>query len=370
MNASTWKLRPRGIATVCALELRQRVRSIKWYVALGIWFLFHAGIALLAFGGVAFLAGSLDGEVVYRTAAVVFTISTILTVFALVMVLPAVSAGSINGDRNAGTLATLQASLLSPFEIAVGKVLAGWVLGLAFIALAVPVFGLTGLLSGASVFYLARLIIAMAVVALFVVLLGMGFSAVTKRQLGSVVLTYIVVLGVTVIAPVVYLMTLPLVSFESRVTVYEQSTYPDTSDDSTSAYVFECEERVETRVVPRTDLALPLLLVNPVVMVADQSPPLEDVFIGGTDGQRIDGLQLIRTGIRHLAQPMHPSHFNSCGAYGTDGGPPRDFGQPTGIPVWPLGFAAWGAVAAGALVLTTLRLRAPMRTLLPGQRIA
>ena len=34
--------------------------------------------------------------------------------------MPALSAGSINGDRTAGTLATLQASLLSPLEIVLG----------------------------------------------------------------------------------------------------------------------------------------------------------------------------------------------------------------------------------------------------------
>ena len=43
------------------------------------------------------------------------------------LVTPTLTSTAINGDRNAGTLATLQVTLLSPAEIALGKLLAAWV---------------------------------------------------------------------------------------------------------------------------------------------------------------------------------------------------------------------------------------------------
>ena len=42
----------------------------------------------------------------------------------------------------------------------------------------------------------------------------------------------------------------------------------------------------------------------------------------------------------------------------------------TGGPVWPLGLGIDLALAAGALWLTTVRLRTPTRRLAAGQRVA
>ena len=43
----TLSLRPRGLWLVTSLELRQRIRSARWYVALGIWTLLLFGIGVL-----------------------------------------------------------------------------------------------------------------------------------------------------------------------------------------------------------------------------------------------------------------------------------------------------------------------------------
>ena len=47
--------------------------------------------------------------------------------------MPALTATSVNGDRDAGVLATLQTTLLSAADIIVGKLLASLVMALTFV---------------------------------------------------------------------------------------------------------------------------------------------------------------------------------------------------------------------------------------------
>src|SRR5260221_11395486 len=54
---------------------------------------------------------------------------------------PALTSQSVNGDRERGTLATLQVTLLSAPEIALGKLLAGWSVGLVGLGLSGPFAG-------------------------------------------------------------------------------------------------------------------------------------------------------------------------------------------------------------------------------------
>lgn len=367
----TWTARPRAIALVTGLELRQRVRSTRWYIALGVWFVVLMGLAaLVALSTVGFGGFSSPGS--FRIpAAIVFSSSTLLLVFAMLLVIPALASGSINGDRTAGTLATLQATLLSPLEIVLGKVLAGWITGLAFLVLALPTVIPAGLLEGASPFYLLRVIAAIAVLTLCITAVGVGLSSLTARQLGSVVLSYLVVLGTTAILPVVYLTSLPMLSSTREVTVYEEDWTAPASDVGTSTSV--CTPTTQVRDVVRTDLTLPLLWVNPFVIVADTAPELDPGALEAEDPDdadaTIDALVLISTGVRYLAHPLHPSHFVECYDR-TAEGYPTDLGSPTSLPVWPLGMGAYLLAAGGAIVIATLRLRTPMRRIGAGTRIA
>ncbi|WP_341856699.1 hypothetical protein [Brachybacterium sp. GPGPB12] len=104
-------------------------------MALAVWTLVMMGIGALGLGPTLYSA---QWEDVGPIAAMVFSLQMILVLFAISLVVPALSAGSINGDRTAGTLATPQASLLSPTEIVLGKPLAGFLTGLAFLVLALP----------------------------------------------------------------------------------------------------------------------------------------------------------------------------------------------------------------------------------------
>src|SRR5699024_2757299 len=95
-RGGTLALRPRGLWLVTSLELRQRIRSARWYVALGIWTLLLFGIGVLSLAPALYTT---EWGVVREVARVMFSLQMILVLLAMLLVTPALSAGSINGDR-------------------------------------------------------------------------------------------------------------------------------------------------------------------------------------------------------------------------------------------------------------------------------
>lgn len=349
-------LKPRAVLLVTGLELRQRVRSVRWYVALGIWFLILMGMSILMFGSFVSLGTDLT-ESLSVAGAVVFSTSVFLLVVAMLLIIPALSAGAINGDRTAGTLAILQVTLLSPLEIVLGKVLAGWVTGLAFLVVALPSVIPSALVSGISVFFLLRVVVMIAVLTLFITAMGVGLSSLTQRTLGSVVLSYLLVAGVTLILPIVFVSSLPLLATKAEVTTY------DSSFDGSG----RCVASQDDVNIVRSDLTVFLLYVNPFVIVADTAPVIDD--LDSADESDVNALSLISTGMRYLSNPLHPSYFNHCSP-GEAGNPSAQLGEPTSWPVWPWGVGLYLLGAAGAVAIATFRLRTPMRRVGTGTRIA
>lgn len=354
-------LRPRGLWLVTSLELRQRIRSKRWYVALGVWTVALMGIGIIILGPTAL---STTWETTAQISRIVFSLQALLVMLCMLLVLPALSAGSINGDRSAGTLATLQASLLSPLEITLGKLLAGWLTGLAFLLLAMPSLLPTGLLGGVGPFYLLRVMLIIAVLALCVTAVGLGLSAITSRQLGSVVLAYVLVFGVTVVGPILWGASAALTLQDRQVTVYE-TDYSGYDWESHEGGI--CRKSTVERTVARLDLTQPLIWPNPVVLLADVAPPV-DLRDPWSDGSRVDVLQLMQLGLRAGTNPLHPSYFNSCSP--ENEGYPEDLGSPTNRPIWPLGLGIWLGTGLGAVALTTWRLAVPIHKLGRGTRIA
>ena len=64
-RSATWGLTWHGVRTVAALELRQRVRSTRWVVALVVWFLVVGALTLLITGAI----GTIDEEGLGKLAA-------------------------------------------------------------------------------------------------------------------------------------------------------------------------------------------------------------------------------------------------------------------------------------------------------------
>lgn len=351
-------LRARGLWLVTSLELRQRLRSARWYVALGIWTLLLFGIGVLALAPALYTA---EWGTVREVSRVMFSLQMILVLFAMLLVTPALSAGSINGDRSAGTLATLQASLLSPLEIVLGKLLAGILTGLAFLVLAMPSALPLAVLGEVGILYLLRVMVMICFLTFCVTAIGLGLSAITQRQLGSVVLAYVIVFGVTVLGPILWGVSATFLTSEQQVTAY-YTQYTDSSGPQ------RCVASTEERPVWRMDLAQPVMWPNPVVMLAETAPlHTREEFSGPMQESRVDALSILKYGMREVSSPPHPSDYNTCSPQ--DVGSP-DLGTPIQVPLWPMGVILWGSAGLGALALAVLRLRVPIRRLGKGTRIA
>ena len=129
------------LGTIVGLELTQRTRSIAWYVLIGVFAVLLAivtGLSFLAWGSAFQPGGAIYSTIVY------------ITLLLVVLVSPTLSGNAINGDRDAATLAPVQVTLATTLEILIGKFLAAWITGLAFVAVALPFLVLATLGGGGA----------------------------------------------------------------------------------------------------------------------------------------------------------------------------------------------------------------------------
>lgn len=355
-----------GIAVVARQELRLRVRAGRWKVLLGIWFAVLLLFTVLLRTSISRLqSGTVDGGVVIYGGLVLLVLALAL------LVVPALAAQSVNGDRERGTLATLQVTLLSPADIALGKFAAAWGASLVFLAASLPMTAYAMTQGGVT---LGRVLVTTLVVALLlgtVSAVALALSALLARTTTSAVLTYLAVFGLTVGTLVVF--GLATATTSERYTDSYTNTCPTLSelppempDAQKQEIVSSCtpgrQTFTSTRVRP--DKTWFLLAPNPFVVLADAAPALPPL----TAAER-------RTRDRLESQGQGYTDVRDVDPLGSLGRTVRGLRDAPGgtrdrQPVWPLGLAVDTALGVGALVLTTRRLRSPTRRLPRGQRIA
>jgi ABC-type transport system involved in multi-copper enzyme maturation permease subunit len=354
-RGAMWGLTWHGVRTVAVLELRQRVRSTRWIVALVVWFVVVGAITLLTSGAISAISSG-ESSPAETTGPLLFGAVTFLVLGLGLLVTPTLASTGINGDRNAGTLATLQVTLLTPAEIAAGKLLAAWAAACAFLVASLPFFGIALALGGTPGTALPRVLVVVAVLLASVCGIGLGFSALTTRTAGSTVLTFLTVAALTLLTPVLFGVTYPSISASRQVEVY---TVPPDWDGSGNV---ECTVQTQARSVPHTERTWWLLGLNPFVVVADAAGTAEyDDVVRNQN----DPLGAIRDGVRELrAGPQIP--LQECW---TDalGDPTRTVSH---APVWPWGLAVNVLLGAAGFAVAVGRLRVPTHTLARGTRVA
>ncbi len=350
-----------GVLVVARQEFRLRIRAGRWKLLLGAFFGVLAIVTLLLSTAV---SGVVEEDLRYR-GTVVFGGLMLFVLGLALLVVPSLSAQSVNGDRERGTLATLQVTRLSAAEIVLGKFVAAWGTALVFLALTLPFVLYAMTQNGVP---LLRVVVVLSVVALLlgaVCAISLWLSAVLSRTTTSGVLAYLVVFGLTVGTLIAFGLATATTS-ESYTETYEVTCPPDLPPDS------GCVEGTQTYPTSRvrTDRTWWLLAPNPFVVLADAAPALPDeepVFAPGSDvviGQRaqdVDPLGQLGQTVRDLRRPPVP--ISSDGVLVEQ--PEQD-----GAPVWPFGLAVDVLLGVAALVLTVRRLRTPTRTLPKGQRVA
>ena len=407
---NTWSLSWHGLATMVGLEVRQRLRSHKWIWALAIWFVFIGAVTALvmwaSYRAYAFDCNQDIGSCSLADSGAGPTAFAVIVLFVLGMglvIAPAFTATSINGDRTQGTLATLQATKLSALEIAGGKLISAWLSAAVFLLVALPFIAVSMILGSISVL---QVIVCFAVIFILVAIvcaIGLGWSAVMVRTAASTVLTYLSVMVLSLISPLVLAMTVPFIEQEETVQVWgltyaEQEPYITQikNGESIEPPVDQCHWFTRTQIVARTDKVWWILVPNPFVVVAD-SAPLSPQAQGDRsyDG---DPLSMVRSAMREMARPIaSPYEVDECRqlysysdyyntTYNSDGTitvtrldgtvvalPPSPVPQrppASNYPVWPYGLAVNLVIGAAFFILAVRRLRIPYHKLAKDTRVA
>lgn len=353
VHRGTWSVNAAAVRTVVRLELRQRVRSSRWRLMLGLFFGTIALISTLTMVA----AGFDEDSGTFLFGAIAFLVLTLG-----LLVAPALSSTSVNGDRAAGTLAPLQMTLLTPLEIATGKLAAAWITALVFLATGLPFLLLAMLPGGTSPLRLLVTVVMLSVILLAVCAMALGWSAVTARPASSAVMTYLTVAFLCIFTLIFFGVSYPLVTTTDQVQVLTDPPHAYRTDGTPIQIPeSECVVSVETRERAHTEFTWWLLAANPYVVVADAAPG---------QGETDDVLAAIAQGVA-LAQRGAEEPVNECYSsrdYGSD----FWFGdeEPQRGFVWPFGLGIHLGLGALGFWRTVRRLEIPVRRLSRGTRIA
>jgi ABC-type transport system involved in multi-copper enzyme maturation permease subunit len=379
-----------GIKTIAALELRQRLRTSRWPIVLGIWVLLIAGVSGLSYWA--------TNDPDLRSGSAMYDIVVFFVLGLSMLIVPSLTATWVNGDREHGVLATLQTTLLTPWDIALGKLLSAWVVALAFLATALPFLAWAWFEGGVSGGRIALSLLVLVLVLAVVCAIGLMFSTLTARTVSSAVLTYLTMGALVFGTTIGFGLSAFLVTQEEEQQVYgipenwwetHQPPAFDPADPNLTPEQLEeiqkaqtqptradCITFTRTASVAHTERIWWMLPLNPFVVVADAAPsqPAKD---NGIYSSGFTPMRWISAGARAARNGPGDVH-DECSGYVVNE-PPQGSedgsGDPLGdaldsAPVWPYGLAFLLVAGAGATALAGSRLRTPVRRLPNGTRIA
>ena len=341
-------MRLSGILTVARLEFRLRIRAGRWRWLVAAWFLVLLGITALvrAAAGQQNIAGNEAA-----LGAVMFGVVVLVVLALALLVAPALAAQSVNGDRERGTLATLQVTRLSAGEIAVGKLLASWGTALVFLAVTLPLALWCFVEGGLSVLRVAGVYLVTALLLGVVCAISLALSALLARSTTSGVLAYLAVFTLTVGTLIAW----GLLTAATQQTVRASNQVCDNyvgGDEDTPPTGVNCRDYEYETTVARPDRTWWLLAPNPFAVLADSAPagPVREVRL--PDGRVVEeplDVDVLGSMSRALHQ-MRVQRVATTTQYGTSYEVPSG---ATGGAVWPTGLLINLLLAAGAIWLTT-----------------
>lgn len=355
-----------GLGTIVRLELRQRIRSVAWVVLLSVVFVIVAIVTLLLwFSFAQFGDRAIDDAAIY--SSIVFFVLLVGT-----LVTPAISGGAINAERDAGTLATTQVTLVSATQIVIGKFLAAWTIALTFLAASLPFIIFAVVIGGVGIDVLASSLGVLVLELGVVSAIGVGLSGLQTRALFSVVTTYLAVAALSIGTLIAF--GLGGLANQSEVrNVYIGLDYSGPTDPETGLpETIRClPPQVTTYDVPRFDRVWLFLAANPYVVLADASPTSFD-----EDGNPEDLFGGIGLGIRaaQLAPDAEEVYDECEGArngfrYAQNYETPEEIYAKT-VPSWFVGLVIHLVLSVLALWGAVVRTRTPSRRLPKGSRVA
>jgi ABC-2 type transport system permease protein len=354
-----------GMWLIVTLDLKQRVRGVAWYVLLGVFVVLVALVTVLLV--LATNAWNEGGGGVFST--IVFFVLLLGT-----LVSPALSGNAINGERDAGTLATTQVTLVTTGQLIVGKWIAAWLTALAFLVASLPFLVFAVALGHVSAATITISTIVLAIELGVIAAIGVGLSGVLTRPLFSVTVTYLVIAALSLGTLIAF--GLGGASVQSTV----RSTYIGVDWEQLDENGLPpgggrpaCLPPVtNTYQAPRFDVVWGFLAANPYVVVADAAPGTFD-----ENGNPRDLFGWIAVWVRGAQQaPELETVTDDCANWSAAGQwMPGDYETPKeiydqAVPSWFVGLTIHALLGAGALAWAWRRTEVPARRLPAGSRVA
>ncbi len=354
------------IGTIASLELRQRIRTTRWWVTLGAVFLV---ITLLVFGSRYAATATGDGSTEGWDQDFYAIVGGFVLLLGLV-VAPSMTATSINGDRKDANLAVVQATPITAVQLALGKLLGGWAASLALLVVAAPYLVWAALVAPYSIVTSLLGVVVAAFLFLCYCGIGLGFSALSARPVSSVVLTQLTV----------FFLILGLPAFMGLLTpfVRETSVVLRPNWDYYRSVPTSCREEPQTVTVTHTERTWWLAVPNPFVVAADavsQSDPAltakseshGDVILHNPNDTIL--LSLARDVSRLRSGPTDARNVG-CFERSRSWDEEQEYRSRFVGNIWYLGLVVNLALGAVGLAIAIRRLRVPVETLPRGVRIA
>jgi ABC-type transport system involved in multi-copper enzyme maturation permease subunit len=343
----------RGTHVILELELRQRVRTVAWYVLIGVFVVLVALVtAAVSFAMLGFGNKDSGGAVFSTVIYFVLLLGTLVT--------PALSGNVINGDRDAGTLATTQVTLITTWQLLIGKFLAAWITALTFLGAATPFLIYATFVGGLGADTVLVAILVLAVELGVVAAIGVGLSGLLPRPLFSIVLTYLAVAALSIGT----LIAFSLLGLVTQVDVRYETNTANTYDVDGNGH--DCGPlTVSVSRQPRFDIYWGVLVANPYVLLADAVPTHYS-----SDGYPTDLFGEIKWAVRSSQLPPQTTYvYDECNP-SADAAPTAREVIGSTTPGWLVGLILHLLLAAGALLGAWARTKTPAGRLSRGSRVA
>lgn len=172
------------------MKLSSRTMKSSWMV-----FCYNAVLAvvcMLVFYGMmepAHYGGSVD----FSEMVSLYVVMTYLEFGMIILIIPAITAAGIAGERERQTLDMLLATKMKPFHIVLGKLESSLSSVLMLAVSSLPVLSIVFIYGGVGILELIGFVAILVVSALFIGSIGIFFSAYAGRVMTATVLTYLAV---------------------------------------------------------------------------------------------------------------------------------------------------------------------------------
>src|SRR4051794_15176252 len=181
---------------VARQEFRIRLRTGRWRWLMGLWVLLLLAVTTLLDLSLFTGYGPMQDDSLRGVPLFGFLMFFVLGM--MLVISPTLTSQTINGDRERGTLATLQVTKLRPLEITLGKLFAGWAVGLVALGLTLPNTGYAMARGGITIGRVAAVYGVVALLVGVVCAVSQMFSATVVRSISSALLSYLTVAALSV----------------------------------------------------------------------------------------------------------------------------------------------------------------------------